>query len=256
MSLRAELEQLESRIGYSFADRELLLRALTHKSIHAEASAPEAEPCQDNEQLEFLGDSILGFVASEFLFRHCPQSPEGALSRLKALRVSSLHLHSVAVTLGLGKFLRLGRGEEQNGGRTKKALLADAMEAIIAAIYLDGGFNASRRFVEELVLRADAPGELSGEVPLDAKSAIQEYAQSRKLPVPRYQIVEQVGPEHAKIFTVEVRVGPDHTARAIGASKKIAGQAAAALLLEKLRHSEAVAQELSASAEEHAAPAS
>ena len=227
-------EELEARIGYIFADRDLLLRALTHKSIHSEAIAGEVA-LDDNEKLEFLGDSILGFVASEHFFRLCPQSSEGTLSRLKAQRVSSAHLFKISSELGVGKYLKLGRGEEQSGGRAKRAILANAMEALIAAIFLDGGLAPSRAFIEKLLLKPGDPAEASGEVALDAKSALQEFAQARKLPVPRYQIVHESGPEHAKLFTVEARVGKRFTARAEGASKKAAGQQAATLLLESLQ---------------------
>jgi ribonuclease III len=229
-----DYEELEARIGHTFADRDLLLRALTHKSIHSEAIAGEA-PVPDNEILEFLGDSILGFVASEYVFRRCPQSSEGMLSRLKAQRVSAAHLFKVASELGLGEYLKLGRGEEQTGGRTKRAILANALEALIAAIFLDGGLRPSRAFVEKLVLKPDDLAGSTGDVALDAKSALQEFAQARKLPVPRYQIVHESGPEHAKLFTVEARVGKQFTARAEGASKKAAGQQAAALLLARLQ---------------------
>jgi ribonuclease-3 len=230
-----DYEELEARIGYTFADRDLLLRALTHKSIHSEAIAGEV-PVADNEKLEFLGDSILGFVASEHFFRLCPQSSsEGTLSRLKAQRVSSAHLFKISAKLGIGEYLKLGRGEEQSGGRAKRAILANALEALIAAIFLDGGMQPSRTFVEKLVLEPDAVADSTGEVALDAKSALQEFAQARKLPVPRYQIVHEAGPEHAKLFTVEARVGKQFTARAEGASKKTAGQQAATLLLERLR---------------------
>lgn len=229
-----DYEELEVRIGYKFADRDFLLRALTHKSIHSEAIAGEA-PVADNEVLEFLGDSILGFVASEYVFRRCPQSSEGSLSRLKAQRVSAAHLFKVSSELGLGQYLKLGRGEEQSGGRAKRAILANALEALIAAIFLDGGLRPSRDFVERLLLKLDEPGDLDGDVALDSKSALQEFAQARKLPVPRYQIVHESGPEHAKLFTVEARVGKQFTARAEGASKKTAGQQAATLLLERLQ---------------------
>lgn len=226
--------ELEARIGYKFADSDLLSRALTHKSIHSEELAGEA-PVPDNEKLEFLGDSILGFVASEHFFRRCPQSSEGTLSRLKAQRVSAAHLLKISTELGIGEYLKLGRGEEQSGGRAKHAILANALEAMIAAIFLDGGLAPSRGFVERLILTPDDPAESAGEVALDAKSALQEFAQARRLPVPRYQIVLESGPEHAKHFTVEARVGKQFTARAEGASKKIAGQHAAAILLERLQ---------------------
>lgn len=230
----ADYQELEARIGYTFVDRDLLLRALTHKSIHSEALAGEP-PVPDNEKLEFLGDSILGFVASEYVFRHCPHSSEGTLSRLKAQRVSSAHLFKISSGLGLGEYLKLGRGEEQSGGRAKRAILANALEALIAAVFLDGGLHPSRDFVETLILKPDEPSDFEGDVALDAKSALQEFAQARKLPVPRYQIVDQSGPEHAKLFTVEARVGKQFTARADGASKKMAGQRAAELLIEHIQ---------------------
>jgi ribonuclease-3 len=230
----ADYEELEVRIGYKFVDRDLLLRALTHKSVHSEAIAG-APPASDNEKLEFLGDSILGFVASEYLFRRCPQSSEGMLSRLKAQRVSSAHLFKISSELGLGQYLKLGRGEEQSGGRAKRAILANALEALIAAIFLDGGLGPGRTFVEQFIVSPDEPSDLGDDVALDAKSALQEFAQARKLPVPRYQIVHEAGPEHAKLFTVEARAGKTFAARAEGASKKTAGQQAAALLLARLR---------------------
>ena len=228
-----DYEELEALIGYTFVDRDLLLRALTHKSIHSEAIAGEPT-APDNEKLEFLGDSILGFVASEYLFRRCPQSSEGTLSRLKSQRVSSAHLFKVSSELDLGQYLKLGRGEEQSGGRAKRAILANALEALIAAIFLDGGLQPSRRFVEQSIVSQDEPRDFGDDVALDAKSALQEFAQARKLPVPRYQIVHESGPEHAKLFTVEARVGRQFAARADGASKKIAGQQAAAELLARL----------------------
>src|SRR3974377_1111823 len=153
----SEYEQLEARVGYKFRDRALLGRALAHKSVHSDVAAGQTA-VQDNEQLEFLGDSILGFVASEFVFRRCPDCPEGKLSRLKAQRVSAGHLFKVATDLMLGEWLQLGRGEEQSGGRTKRQILANALEALIAAIYLDGGLEASRRFVETQVL-GPGPGD-------------------------------------------------------------------------------------------------
>jgi ribonuclease-3 len=229
----ADYEELEARVGYRFKDRALLQRALTHKSVHSDAAADSAA-LRDNEQLEFLGDSILGFLASEFFFRRCPQWPEGKLTRLKAQRVNASHLFQTAAGLSLGQYLQLGRGEEQSGGRTKKAILANAMEALIAAIYLDGGLEASRSFVEARILEAGPSVEIQEDVQLDAKSALQELAQARKLPIPRYQIVQQKGPGHAKLFTVEARVGEQFAARAEGQSKKAAAQTAAALLLEQL----------------------
>ena len=231
----ADSEELEARIGYRFKDRALLLKALTHKSVHSDAAA-EPGGVADNEQLEFLGDSVLGFVASEFVLRRCPNCPEGKLSRLKAQRVSASHLFKVAAELSLGEYLQLGHGEEQSGGRAKKAILANALEALIAAIYIDGGVEPSRRFVEVLILESGVSDAFPTDVELDAKSALQELAQSRKLAIPRYQIVQQKGPEHAKSFTVEARVGKQFAARAEGPSKKAAGRMAAALVLEQLRN--------------------
>lgn len=228
-------EELEARVGYAFKDRALLLKALTHKSVHSDA-AGEPGAVADNEQLEFLGDSVLGFVASEFVLRRCPNCPEGKLSRLKAQRVSASHLYKVATELSLGAYLQLGHGEEQSGGRAKKAILANALEALIAAIYIDGGMEPSRHFVESLILETGVSDEFQTDVKLDAKSALQELAQSRKLAIPRYQIVHQQGPEHAKLFTVEARVGKQFAARAEGPSKKAAGQMAAALVLEQLQN--------------------
>ncbi len=234
--MTAPPEELESLLGYRFRDRELLLRALTHKSLRAESSAD----IQHNELLEFLGDSILGFLASEFVFRLAPGAREGDLSRLKAHLVSATRLHGVAAALGLGRFLRLGKGEEQSGGRNKKALLADAVEALLAAIYLDAGppagLDVCRRLLERLLWPAveTAPAEPAS-IPVDPKNALQEFAQARKLPLPRYCLIAQSGPEHAKLFTIEVRLGPGRSAAAQASSKKAASQRAAALLLDQLR---------------------
>ena len=236
--MAGELAVLEAAIGHVFRDRELLERALTHKSHAHEQNGDLTAPHDtsgDNEQLEFLGDSILGFVASEYLVRHNPDAPEGRLSKLKAHLVSAAHLHEAAQKLGLGAFLFLGRGEEMSGGREKKALLADALEALIAALYLDAGIDPARAFIEKSVLSLfdDAQdGFLSAAT--DHKSALQEMAQALKLPPPRYVIVAEEGPEHVKTFTVEVRVGKDWVSQAQGTSKKTAGQKAAQHILQQL----------------------
>jgi len=225
-------ETLERALGYTFRDRELLDRALTHKS---RAYEDGCEPGRgDNEQLEFLGDSILGFVVSEALVRQFPGWPEGRLSRVKAHLVSATHLHEVAQQLGLGEHLLLGRGEELSGGRQKRALLADAVEALIAAMYLDGGMDPPRHFVRERIIGALSADELVTDSATDYKSDLQQLAQALRLPQPRYSIVEERGPEHSKTFIVEVRVGREWTCRAEGLSKKTAGQHAARELLEKL----------------------
>lgn len=230
----ADLAALEQSLGYAFQQRELLVRALTHKSSVYEKT-PASVTLSDNEQLEFLGDSILGFVISEHLMNRFPALPEGRLSKFKAHLVSASHLHGVAQRLDLGDFLILGRGEEMSGGRFKRALLSDAFEAIIAAIYLDGGLDAARSFVERFVPMDAGDASNGDEITLaDFKSALQEKAQALRLPQPRYSILSEEGPEHAKMFTVEVRVGTIQS-RAQGSSKKAAGQRAAQLVLEQLQ---------------------
>lgn len=230
-------ETLEAVLGYRFQDPELLERALTHKSRAYERGADPT--LHDNEQLEFLGDSILGFVVSEKLVALYPNSPEGRLSKLKAHLVSASHLFQVAFALKLGEFLLLGRGEEMSGGREKKALLANALEALIAAVYLDGGFDPARQLVTGLIFGEFHTAEQAlGAVP-DFKSALQETAQSLKLPQPRYTILEERGPQHAKTFVVEARVGKEWVSQAEGLSKKSAGQKAAQEVLRLLRQLQA-----------------
>ncbi|HEV8037371.1 MAG TPA: ribonuclease III [Bryobacteraceae bacterium] len=229
--MSAHLETLEEVLGHTFKNRELLERSLTHKSRVYEKNAED--PATDNEQFEFLGDAILGFLVSETLVAQHPAFPEGRLSKLKAHLVSALHLHQVALRLDLGHHLLLGRGEEMSGGREKKALLANALEALIAALYLDAGIEPVRLFVvRHIVGEAHLPEE--GVQLTDHKSALQEMAQSLKLPQPRYSIVEERGPEHAKTFLVEVRLGRDWVSRAEGLSKKSAGQKAAQQVLQQL----------------------
>lgn len=229
------IDALESKLGYRFADRELLLRALTHRSRASEVASSSGS-LRDNEQLEFLGDSILGFVISEALVRREPSAREGQLSQWKAQLVSSAHLYRCALKLGLGSFLILGKGEEKNGGRERRALLADAMEAVLAAIYLDGGTEPARSFVHKHVLDAfDGSDNGALAALLNYKSALQEKVQAMGLPAPRYTIIETSGPEHAKLFTVEVTVGGQFVGRATGSSKKTASQYAAHEVIEQLK---------------------
>ena len=226
----AEIDVLEAILGHHFEDRELLERALTHKSrVHQK----NAEAPSDNEQLEFLGDAVLGFLASEALVARHPNYPEGRLSKMKAHLVSASHLHQVAARFRLGDYLLLGRGEEMSGGREKKALLANALEALLAALYLDAGIEPARDFVVRHIIGEGDPLD-EGLEGTDYKSALQEMAQSRKLPQPRYLTVEERGPEHAKTFLVEVRVGREWCSRAEGLSKKSAGQRAAQQILQQL----------------------
>lgn len=230
------LAALQEKLGYQFQSRELLLRALTHKSRAFETGPPAAnERAGDNEQLEFLGDAILGFLISDLLFSRHPTFEEGRLSQLKAFLVSATHLYESAQNLGLGEYLLLGRGEELSGGREKRALLADAMEAIIAAMYMDGGLEPVKQFVLSRIVGEfdEAAGEDESLV-VDYKAALQEMTQTLRLPPPRYITVREAGPEHRKTFTVEARVGPELAENADGTSKKAAGQLAAQRMLECL----------------------
>src|SRR6202166_4195445 len=232
--MSANLEVLETALGHAFRDRELLERALTHKSRIYEKSE-EGQASSDNEQLEFLGDAILGFAVSESLVRRFASFPEGRLSKVKAHLVSATRLHEAAQDLNLGEYLLLGRGEEMSGGREKKALLSDAVEALIAALYLDAGLEVARQFIETRIVGPVNPnGDSSESEVTDYKSALQEMAQTLKLPPPRYVIVGEEGPEHSKTFTVEVRLGKDWVSQAQGLSKKSAGQSAAQHILQQL----------------------
>lgn len=239
-----ELARLEKALGHRFRDRRLLERALTHRS-HAHESAVEAPELADvhNEQLEFLGDAVLGFVASEALVQEFPEYSEGQLSKLRAYLVSAQHLVAVARKLKLGAYLRLGRGEEKSGGREKAALLVDASEAVLAAMYLDGGLEAARPLIVTKILAPELKRlrASTSAVPLtDYKSALQEALQAEGMPQPRYAVVREHGPDHAKTFTVEVRIKSnsgrgEHATRASASSKKQAEQKAARGALEKLR---------------------
>jgi len=237
--MRAEPASLEARIQYTFRNAELLRRALTHSSFANEVHTPQGAAWDDNEQLEFLGDSVLGFLAAEALVARHPEFREGELSRRKAHLVSAAHLYGVSRRLDLGNHLDLGRSEEMSGGRLKKTLLVDALEALIAAIFLDGGMEAARAFVAGHILDAPFAGDEDAGTDVQPaianfKSALQELAQARKLPQPRYAIVRETGPEHAKMFTIEARVGREFTAQADGRTKKIAAQRAARRVYERL----------------------
>jgi ribonuclease-3 len=237
--MREDPETLESGTAYRFKDREILRRALTHSShVHERVPAEDGDALRDNEQLEFLGDAILGFLISEALVAKNPGQREGRLSKAKAHLVSANHLFEVAQKLELGKYLELGRGEEMSGGRTKRTLLSDALEALIAAFYLDGGIDAARAFVDQFVIGngdLQLTEEREPDQIVDFKSALQELTQARKLPQPRYVIVKESGPEHSKVFTVEVRVGRDWVCQAEGLTKKGAAQQAAREIYEKLK---------------------
>lgn len=236
---------LQSAIQHTFRDSDLLQRALTHRSLSYEANPTAiSDPAGDNEQLEFVGDAVLGLVVAESLFRHFPRSREGELTRLRATLVSRRNLAEAANRMQLGGVLRLGRGEEQSGGRNKPALLANLLEAVIAALYLDGGLPAAQRFIDEQIVRPALPmlhdalaegGTFSGAIG-DHKSALQEVMQACGAGQPKYVLTDQSGPDHQKRFKVQVRMeqaGAEDQAlaEAEGSTKKQAQQEAARLAL-------------------------
>lgn len=222
--------EFEERIGYQFQRRDLLRRALTHKSYSHEAKDTGA---RHNETFEFLGDSVLGFVIGDLLFRHFPENDEGALSKMKAYLVSAPSLAAKAREYGMGEVILLGVGEEKTGGRRKDSLLANLFEAVIAGIYLDGGIDAARPFIQRAfaddIHRIDEQDLLFH----DYKTALQEVAQGRGLLLPEYSVVGEVGPDHDKKFIVDVKIG-SLVARGEGTSKKVAQQQAAKVALQEL----------------------
>jgi ribonuclease-3 len=258
-----ELKELELALGHRFRRRELLEQALTHSSLARELVSPPSKPKaglpgtpsqaaeddgvhrRDNEQLEFLGDSVLGFVTSQALFERYPQFHEGQLSKLRAYLVSETHLTRAARKLKLGRYLRLGRGEEKSGGRKKIALQVDALEAVLAAVCLDAGLEKARKLVLELIvdpeLKRRCRQVIEGLPLTDYKSALQEALHSLARPQPLYVLVKEEGPQHQKKFTVEARIpargshaAPEYAGRGEGPSKKKAEQDAAKKALEYL----------------------
>jgi ribonuclease-3 len=225
----AALHALEERLGYRFSTLDVLDRALTHSSLANETVARRGG---DNEALEFLGDAVLGMVVTDLLHRRDPDGAEGAKSRRRARLVSEPSLAQRAADLGLPELLLLGKGEEKTGGRAKAALWANAYEALVAALYLDGGFEAAHRFV-----RADFASdlELSGDEFEDPKSRLQELLQGRGRPVPRYAVVEEEGPSHRRRFRVECRLDDGTVTSGEGYSKKAAQQQAARNALLRLK---------------------
>jgi ribonuclease III len=217
------LLEFEQRIGYTFARREFLRRALTHKSYSHEAKDEEV---RHNETFEFLGDSVLGFVIGDLLFHEFPQLDEGALSKMKAHLVSAPTLAAKARQYEMGGVILLGVGEEKTGGRKKDSLLANLFEAVIAAIYLDGGVEPARKLIVQSFLADIRNIDQQDLLFRDYKTALQELAQGRGLQLPEYKVVDEVGPDHGKTFVIEVKVG-SLTARGEGTSKKEAQQQAA-----------------------------
>ena len=230
--IKQEFDSLQKAIGYRFRDRGLLEHAMTHTS---RANEDVTGGVVDNESLEFLGDAVLGFVIADMLFREFPDWDEGEKSKTKASMVSTFALAKQAEGLHLGDHLLLGRGEEKTGGRRKQALLADTYEALIAAIYLDGGIDAARAFIRREFQPLIAAAHRQGIAGTDYKSGLQELVQARSQPLPEYRLVGTFGPDHDKRFEVEVAVGGEPLARASGPSKKEAEQEAAKKALENLR---------------------
>lgn len=233
-----DLASLQHDLGYTFKDVQLLIQAVTHSSHANERNTG----VRDNEQLEFLGDAVLGFLVSDFLYRARPRLTEGQLSKLKGFFVSSANLVKYAERIQLGDYLQLGKGEEKTGGRTKQALLVDALEAVLGAVYLDGGVEEARRvilpfFEPQIEDIGDAERQLK-----DFKTELQEQLQSRHLGRAEYVLANEAGPDHQKLFTVEVIIDGEFAARGVGLTKKAAEQAAARQALERVwsRQEEAI----------------
>ncbi|MEA5152838.1 MAG: ribonuclease III [Oscillospiraceae bacterium] len=223
------MDKLEKKIGYAFRDRSLLQTALTHSSYSNERHGDG----ECYERLEFLGDSILGVVTAEFLYRRAPALPEGRMTRLRAELVCETSLHSVALELGLGAYMRLGKGEERTGGRERPSILADMVEAVIAALYLDSGMDEARRFIMEKLLRGAEIGE--DHQYADYKTELQELVQRRSDRHISYEMTGQSGPDHDKVFSFQVSINGERAGEGSGRTKKEAEQMAARMALEALR---------------------
>jgi ribonuclease-3 len=222
------LSDLEAGLGYAFSDQKLLENALTHSSY---ANENRELGLPDNERLEFLGDSILGFVVAEYLYRNFPSRPEGELTRIRADLVCETNLAKAAATIRLGDYLLLGHGEEQGGGRRRDSIVSDAMESVIAASYMDGGFPAARGIIGRLIL-SDVPKDRPRN--FDYKTALQELVQRKKDQALQYELTGESGPDHDKQFLVEVLLNGQVVGKGAGTSKKRAEQAAAEAAIEKL----------------------
>ena len=223
------MDKLEEKIGYHFHDRDLLTTALTHSS-YANEKHGEA---QSYERLEFLGDSILGLVTAEFLYTHEPCLPEGRMTRLRAELVCEVSLHKTALELGLGRYMRLGRGEEHTGGRERPSILADMVEAIIAAMYLDSGMDQARSFILSRILHDVEFGDSHRSA--DYKTQLQELVQRRSNQVITYRLKGESGPDHDKTFLFEVLINGETCGEGSGKTKKEAEQMAARKALEAYR---------------------
>jgi ribonuclease III len=221
--------EIARRIGLNFSDSSILARALTHRSFLNEH--PEA--LEDNERLEFLGDAVLDFLVGAWLYNHFPEMPEGYLTRLRSALVRTDQLARFAQEIDLGDFMRLGRGEDESGGRERPGLLCATFEALVGALYLDQGFEAVEAFIGPM-LEPAARQILSGHKDKDPKSMLQEWAQSQGLGTPFYHTVADRGPDHAKVFEVEVLINNEKYGQGVGNSKQVAAKAAARAALTAL----------------------
>ena len=224
------MEKLEEKLGYTFHDRRLLENALTHSSY---ANENKSKGETSNERLEFLGDSVLGMVVADHLYRAHPDMPEGELTRTRAALVCEDSLVEVAAQLELGQYLKLGRGEDAGGGRKRPSIQADAVEAVIAAVYLDGGIGSARKLITNFIL-TNNERELEGAI-RDFKTALQELVQRESGRVLSYRLMGESGPDHAKVFSVEVDLDGKPIGAGEGRSKKEAEQNAAKAAMARLR---------------------
>ena len=227
-----KLDPLQVQLQYVFQDLDLLIQALTHRSYAHEHGDPGTV---HNERLEFLGDTVLGLVLSHLLYQKFPDLSEGELSKLRAGLVNEPQLKQLALGLKLGKYLRLGRGEEVTGGRKKSSLLADALEALLGAIYLEGGYEQASRLIRDLYRPHLEAGETVSGPALDSKTDLQEYCQGCLKITPAYEVIREEGPAHQKVFYVKVRIGNQIIGQGKGHSKKTAEQQAAERALVRIR---------------------
>jgi len=233
-----KLNELEAILNYSFSDRSLLIQAMTHRSwAHEQVSPRQPREARDlhNEALEFLGDSVLGLIVADYLFRAYPRASEGELSRMKHRLVSAPTLTKTSIQLGLGEFVRFGRGEEKSGGRRKHALLADVFEAVTGAIFLDGGLGAASKFVEHALGEDLRKANPIAAAAADPKTMLQERLQATRQPIPQYTVVETLGPPHKRMFHVELNWDGGST-RGEGPTIKAAETAAAHAALQLMEN--------------------
>jgi len=225
------MKELEKRLEYRFTDVNLLLQALTHRSYVYEREETEL---RHNESLEFLGDAVLGFLISARVFKLCPDLSEGELSKIKARLVSTENLSKLAEDIGLGDFILMSRGEEKTGGRHKRTIIADAYEAVLGAVYLDGGADAASDYLDRRLTACFGDMDIRELTAGDFKSVLQERLHNLGRSEPIYQVVDEIGPDHLKTFLIQVTTDGEILAEASGGTKKEAQQAAARLALQNM----------------------